>query len=225
MAVHSVQKPTRDGHVLTAAAATTAASATNSIGSGGNGVVTTTVTATGSAGNSYTMHVVAGVGNDVALSAALSGTAITVTLGTDSGGALDASKNTATLVAAAIDALANVTAVASGSGATAISAVSGPTAFTGGVDPRDAFTNTGGEFVHITNGHVSASRTVTFDAPGTCSFGVSAHPNHDLVVTIAAGETRLIGPFPAGRFNDSNGRVQVTYSTPADLTMAVIAAS
>lgn len=107
-------------------------SATGVIGSGGNGTVTTTVTAVGTAGNSYTIQVVLGVGLNVALSAAVVGTAITVTLGTDGAGATDATKNTATLVAAAVDAIAAITSVASGTGATALTLAEGPTTFTGG---------------------------------------------------------------------------------------------
>lgn len=109
-----------------------ATSATNTIGSGTNGTVTTTVTATGTAGNAFTMEVNFGVGNNQPLGAALVGTAITVTLATDGSGNPNAAANTAALVAAAIDALASVTSVASGTGATAISAESGPTNFTGG---------------------------------------------------------------------------------------------
>lgn len=109
-----------------------ATSATFSFGSGANGVVTTTVTATGTAGNSFTMKVELGTGNNVPLSAALVGTAITVTLATDGTGANDPAANTATLVAAAIDALAQVTSVASGTGAGVITSIFGPSAFTGG---------------------------------------------------------------------------------------------
>ena len=106
-------------------------SATTTIGSGTNGVVTTIVDTLGTEGNSYTISVVAGVGLNIALSAVLVGTAITVTLGTDGTGALDSTKNTAILVASAISALTGITASASGTGATIIP-VTALTAFTGG---------------------------------------------------------------------------------------------
>ena len=48
--------------------------------------------------------------------------------------AIDATKNTAALIAAAISLLDGVTATASGDGSTAIPAAEGPTAFTGGAD-------------------------------------------------------------------------------------------
>jgi len=101
------------------------------IGSGTNGVVTITVVEPGSDGNSYTVEVVAGSGLNIPLSAALVGTALTVTLGTDGAGVLDATKNTATLVAAVIDAISEFTAVASGSGVTVIP-VTASTSFVGG---------------------------------------------------------------------------------------------
>jgi hypothetical protein len=106
-------------------------SATAAIGAGANGVVTTTVDAPGTEGNDWTIEVVAGVGLNVAMTAALVGTDITVTLGTDGAGAADATKNTAVLVAAAIAALSGVAAVASGTGATVIP-VTAETPFTGG---------------------------------------------------------------------------------------------
>jgi hypothetical protein len=117
-----------------------AVSATAAIGAGVDGVVTTTVDAAGTAGNTWTIEVVAGVGLNVALSANTVGTDITVTLGTDGAGALDPTKNTATLVAGVITALALVTAAASGTGATPLAAPEGPTTFTGGLGIGDNLT-------------------------------------------------------------------------------------
>jgi hypothetical protein len=118
--------------ILIQAGTGSATSATSAIGAGANGVVTTTVTATGEDGNLYTIEVVEGVGNNLALAAALDGYDITVTLGTDGSGDPDDTKNTATLIAAAIDALAGVTAAASGSGVTPISAAVAQQSFHGG---------------------------------------------------------------------------------------------
>jgi hypothetical protein len=108
--------------------------ATADIGSGGNGTVTLTLANAGAFGNSYTVEVVVSEDNDADLDASLDGTALTVTLGTDSGGDPDDAKNTATLVAAAIDALAAFTASASGSGATPLDSAEGPTTFADGRD-------------------------------------------------------------------------------------------
>lgn len=102
------------------------------IGSGDNGVVTVTFGTIGTLGNSYSLEVVGGSGVNVAMSVTVANTKITITLGTDGAGALDATKNTATLIATAIDALDGFSAVASGTGATAIAAAIAEADFTGG---------------------------------------------------------------------------------------------
>jgi hypothetical protein len=109
----------------------TAQSATASVGAGGNGVVTVTAAA-GAVPNTYSLVVVNGTGVDSALAAAFVSPTLTVTLGTDAEEAPDDTKNTATLVAGVIDALANFTAVASGTGATVVPEDSD--SFTGGRD-------------------------------------------------------------------------------------------
>jgi hypothetical protein len=96
-----------------------AAAASGTIGAGANGVVTITAAAAGPAGN-YPVSVVNGTGADSALAVALVGGTIVVTLGTDAEEAPDDTKNTATLVRAAIDALSEVSAVHSGNGSTVI---------------------------------------------------------------------------------------------------------
>jgi hypothetical protein len=87
----------------------------------------------------------------------------------------------------------------------------------------DSFANNGSEFFYIKNGG-GAGITVTFDAPGTCSFNSAANAAHDKACTIGAGEERIIGSFPTGRFNDANGLVQVTYSAVTSVTVAVLKA-
>lgn len=108
------------------------ASADADIGSGANGTVTTTVDTPGVGGNSYTIEVTVPAGTSP-LTVTLVGTAITVALDV-TGGVPNAAANTATLIAAAIDAEAGISAVASGTGADSISSAEGPTTFTGGVD-------------------------------------------------------------------------------------------
>lgn len=102
------------------------------IGAGVDGVVTIYHTLVTPDGNSYTIQVVAGVGNNINLSAVLTGTDVLVTLGTDGVGALLASKNTAILISTAINLLTGVTSVYSGTGATSIGAAIAKTNFTGG---------------------------------------------------------------------------------------------
>lgn len=148
------------------------AQSTADIGAGADGTVTTTVDLAGSAGDAYTVEVVAGVGLNVPLSAALLVKAITVTLGTDGAGALDATKNTATLVAGVITALLGVTAAASGTGADPLTAAEGPTAFTGGgvgfaLDPA---LNT----ATLVAGAITALAGVTAAASGTGADPITA---------------------------------------------------
>lgn len=96
-----------------------------------------------------------------------------------------------------------------------------PVAAAGG---GDSFPNTGKEFFYVKNADV-ASKTLTFDSPGTCSFDAAAAAAHDAVVVVATVTERIIGPFPPARFNDGNGRVQVTYSAVTSVTVAVLAAA
>jgi len=99
-----------------------AVASSQTIGSGNDGVVTTTADNVGTEGNDFTIEVVEGVGASVDMTATLTDSAIVVELGTDGGSALDATKNTAILVAAAIDALIGVGSAHSGTGATALAA-------------------------------------------------------------------------------------------------------
>jgi len=83
----------------------------------------------------------------------------------------------------------------------------------------DTFPNSGKEVFVIANGHATLPRTVTFDAPGTCDFGLAANAAHDVAVAVTALTQRQFGPFPVARFGAT---VSVTYSdSAADLTVAV----
>lgn len=92
----------------------------------------------------------------------------------------------------------------------------------------DSFPNTGLEYFEVLNSHATLPRTVTFDSPGTCSFGFTALAGHDLAVVVPAvtgapANRVIVGPFATQRFNDGNNRVQVTYSdAAADLTVAAL---
>lgn len=106
--------------------------ATAAIGAGANGTVTVTADEdnAGVTGNDYSIEVVVPAGTE-SLDVSLSGTDITVTLDATAG-VPNPAANTATLIAAAIDALTGFSAVASGTGADSIGAAEGPTAFLGG---------------------------------------------------------------------------------------------
>ncbi|HUM37544.1 MAG TPA: hypothetical protein PLQ85_11795 [Anaerolineae bacterium] len=82
----------------------------------------------------------------------------------------------------------------------------------------DQFPNDGRTLLAVYNGHGSASRTVSVNIQRD----VDGQDPPDRTVTIGAGETRLIGPFPTGIYNDANGRVQLAYSdSAADMYVGV----
>ncbi len=142
----------------------TGTAALASIGAGTNGTVNLAAATPGVAGNAFTVEVVAGVGNNVAMSVAYAAPAFTVTLGTDGGGALDPTKNAATLIAAAAAWAANgVTATASGTGADPLTGAEGPTTFVGGAEAITAAgkVNAAGYFAGDTPGLASFSGAVT----------------------------------------------------------------
>lgn len=81
----------------------------------------------------------------------------------------------------------------------------------------DAFLNSGKTFIHVKNGH-SGAWEVTVDSVKDCSQGF----DHNVVVSVPNAEERMIGPFPRSRFNDAEGKAQITYDGVTALTIAVI---
>lgn len=96
----------------------------------------------------------------------------------------------------------------------------------GSASTADKFTNDGRHtYLLFINGNASA-RTLTLaandaDKPG---FGPIATP--DSVVTLPGSGTNggvaVVGPFPADRFNDSNGQVNYTLDTATGMTVAAV---
>ena len=89
----------------------------------------------------------------------------------------------------------------------------------------DEFLNTGLEFLFFQNGHGSNSYDVTITAQVTNihhqNFGTVVKEN--IVKTVASGAEVFIGPFKQAAFNDSNNKVQITYSaTPTTLYVATL---
>ena len=84
----------------------------------------------------------------------------------------------------------------------------------------DSFDNNG-EFRVLVRNASGGALTITFDAPGTDNFGVTGNEHDITAVSIAAGAIMRFGPFRTDRFNDSNGRVQITY--PGGVTSLTIA--
>lgn len=149
------------------------------------------VTATGegaaaaAAGNAYDFVVVAGDGANVALSAVLAGTTVTVTLGTGAGGALDDAKNTATLITAAIAALATFTAAVTGATASDPATVADAVDVTGGADAYGGVLGYAyeilGQSVQLTGSTTGKQATATI----TLAHDVAAHHAGDVVSTAA----------------------------------------
>jgi hypothetical protein len=81
----------------------------------------------------------------------------------------------------------------------------------------DTFVNTGREHLIITNGS-GAPITVTFVVPKTID-GLTVS---NKTMSVAAGATRVVGPFPVDTYSDANGNVSLTYSGVTTLTIGVI---
>lgn len=81
----------------------------------------------------------------------------------------------------------------------------------------DVFANDGYTFLKVTNGGGS-SINVTID----CTQTLDGMAVTDPVVAVAAGATKLIGPFSPSLFNDANGRVGVGYSAVTSVTVAAL---
>lgn len=73
-------------------------------------------------------------------------------------------------------------------------------------------------FLRVSNTS-GASRTVTIASPTPCNQGFS-HPDPVIVIT---GTIARIGPFPAGRWGDTNGLVTATYSSQVGLLVEAVA--
>lgn len=87
----------------------------------------------------------------------------------------------------------------------------------------DTFTNTGNTLFYVNNGG-GTSVTVTFTAQSTnvSKAGYGNVSIADTTVSVAAGATTLIGTFPTARFNNSSGKVAVSYSGVTSVTVAAI---
>ena len=82
----------------------------------------------------------------------------------------------------------------------------------------DEFVNEGRlTFVYVKNTDASP-RTVTFVTQKT----VDGEAVDDKDVVVAPTSEEPIGPWPASIYNDSDGKVQITYSAVVNLTIAVL---
>jgi hypothetical protein len=82
----------------------------------------------------------------------------------------------------------------------------------------DSFANDGRILLHYRNTN-AAARNATINSVKACDQG----SDHDVLVNVplTTGE-RIVGPFSPSRFNDVNGKVQITYDAVTNLTVAVI---
>lgn len=79
------------------------------------------------------------------------------------------------------------------------------------------FINNGRMVLRIKNGD-TASINVIIQSPVPCDQGYT----HNVIVTIDAGKEKDIGPFRTTRFNDENGKVNITYSGVTNVMVALI---
>lgn len=70
-------------------------------------------------------------------------------------------------------------------------------------------------FLHVKNGG-GGSVTVTVDSVVPSNYGTDVN----LVVAVPAGEERMIGPLPEGRFAGTDGLVAISYSGVTSVTIA-----
>jgi len=81
----------------------------------------------------------------------------------------------------------------------------------------DDFVNTGKELLVFKNGSGS-QMTLTIATQQT----VDGEAVADKTIDVPAGETQLFGPWPTSIYNDSNAKVQLTYSDETSCTVLVI---
>ena len=84
----------------------------------------------------------------------------------------------------------------------------------------DKFLNTNGRaYLVIKNGHISANRVITIHSTKVCNY----QAEHDLIITIPAGETWVTKLIPKTWFADITSYTNITYSdAAADVTIACV---
>lgn len=82
----------------------------------------------------------------------------------------------------------------------------------------DYFVNSGRIILYFKNTS-GVQRTITIVSNGTLETGLTIG---DITFTIEDGEEKITRTFPTRYFNDSNGRVNITYSDETGLEVAAI---
>lgn len=83
----------------------------------------------------------------------------------------------------------------------------------------DSVANPGADIAFIVANGSASEITVTLDIQAAGPDGATVT---DPTVAVPAGETRMIGPFPTGIYNDANGRVGITYSAVTTVTVMAV---
>lgn len=176
------------------------ATATVTGGGGPNGEIYILVDSVGVAGNLWSVEIVDTTGTISQPLTAQFATGTTnqiqVLLATDGLGVLDATGNTAILVAAAIDGLAGVSASEQGTGATAVAAAEGPTFFSGGRDSLPYF-------------------EITDDGAGVLNSGVGITAPGSITYTTGAYSFTMNSSVTINSSVGTGGVVTTTYSAVA----------
>lgn len=91
-----------------------------------------------------------------------------------------------------------------------------------GASGGDSFPNNGHVLLELINAS-GAAITVTADDPNSPAPAGALAFNPDSQISVPAAGRRIWGPFPPFRFNDINGRVNLTYGTnpPTGLTIGL----
>lgn len=94
--------------------------------------------------------------------------------------------------------------------------------YTGSLSTSDTYqwNNSGREILHVKKTG-SGSCTVGVVTPGTVGAGSLAIADLSVTVPATTGD-KMIGPFATGLYNDSSGKISVTFSEVTGLTYAVI---
>jgi hypothetical protein len=73
----------------------------------------------------------------------------------------------------------------------------------------DQFRNNGSTIFHVKN-----------DGAGACAVTVDGNP--DVLVSVPGNSERILGPYKVTDFNDSNGRVNVSYDQVSTVTVGAV---
>ena len=87
----------------------------------------------------------------------------------------------------------------------------------------DEFLNSGIEFIRVSNGHASATYTVTITAQTTSYINplYGKLTKSDTTKAISAGASAYFGPFKQKPWNDADNKVQLTYILGTSGTTAI----